>query len=509
MKKRVLIASPIRQKPNILKEFLQSLQELDHGDLQVDYFFIDDNEASRSWYYLQDFQRDGCKKFVETVTDTKTVFKCDNITHHWTRETVNRVTRHKNKQIQYALKNKYDYIFFIDSDLVLHPQTLKHLHSLNLDIVSEIFWTKWTNEEGNRVMPNVWMYDNYYLVAYDQGRKNEEEAKKEAEQWLESLRIPGVYPVGGLGACTLIKRKVLEKVDFSRIPNISFIGEDRHFCIRAMVHGFDLNVDTHYPCFHVYREEYVSLVEDWKERNKILDQRIAKPSNNKLCLAMLVRNEANRYLKQVLTSVKDFINCAVILDDASTDNTVKVCREVLSDIPLNLVSNKEPGFNNEIALRKQLWNLTVESKAEWFLLLDADEIFEPKAEIEIPKLINQNYCDTWTFRLFDMWDENHYREDNLWNAHLTYRPFLIRYQPHFEYQWNETPLHCGRMPQNVTYLPTYRSDLRIQHLGWMTKEDRIKKYFFYAEHDPKGEWGIPAQYQSILDKNPKLKLWEE
>jgi len=41
-KTRVLIASPIRQKPNILKEFLQSLSELDHGDLQVDYFFVDD-----------------------------------------------------------------------------------------------------------------------------------------------------------------------------------------------------------------------------------------------------------------------------------------------------------------------------------------------------------------------------------------------------------------------------------------------------------------------------------
>lgn len=91
-----------------------------------------------------------------------------------------------------------------------------------------------------------------------------------------------------------------------------------------------------------------------------------------------------------------------------------------------------------------------------------------------------------------MWDESHYREDHLWNANLTYRPFLIRYQPNFEYQWNEVPLHCGRIPKNVTYLPTYKSDLRIKHSGWMKKEDRIKKYFFYAEHDPDGKWGIPA-----------------
>ncbi|MCK9520004.1 MAG: glycosyltransferase family 2 protein [Dehalococcoidia bacterium] len=507
-KTRVLIASPIRQKPNILKEFLQSLSELDHGDLQVDYFFVDDNEASQSWYQLQEFKREGCNVHIETVSETKTAWKCDNETHHWNRETVDRVTRHKNKQIQYALKNKYDYIFFLDSDLVLHPNTLLHLLSLDLDIVSEIFWTQWTKDTAE--LPNIWKYDNYIFDIYEIGRKTQEESLQSSIQWVNQLRVPGVYDVGGLGACTLIKRRVLEQgVDFSRISNISFAGEDRHFCIRAVVHGFKLKVDTNYPCFHIYREEYLPNVEKWKERNRIWDKRIVKPQGNKLCLTMLVRNEANRYLREVLESAKKYIHCAVILDDASEDDTVKVCREVLNDIPLNLVSNQIPGFSNEIALRKQLWNLALESKAEWFLLLDADEIFEPKAEIEIPKLINQTYCDTWTFRLYDMWDESHYREDHLWNAHLTYRPFLIRYQPNFEYQWNETPLHCGRMPVNVTYLPTYRSDLKIKHLGWMTKEDRIKKYFFYAERDPKGEWGIPAQYQSILDKNPRLKLWEE
>jgi len=41
------------------------------------------------------------------------------------------------------------------------------------------------------------------------------------------------------------------------------------------------------------------------------------------------------------------------------------------------------------------------------------------------------------------------------------------------------------------------------------KEDRIKKYLWYMEKDPEGKYGIMAQYQSILDENPNLKLWKE
>ena len=59
------------------------------------------------------------------------------------------------------------------------------------------------------------------------------------------------------GACTLVKRKVLEAgVNYSHIPNIrdALFGEDRHFCVRAAVHGFELWVDTHVPATHLYTE---------------------------------------------------------------------------------------------------------------------------------------------------------------------------------------------------------------------------------------------------------------
>ena len=42
-------------------------------------------------------------------------------------------------------------------------------------------------------------------------------------------------------------------VSFSIIDNISFWGEDRHFCIRAEALGLKLYVDTVYPAYHIYR----------------------------------------------------------------------------------------------------------------------------------------------------------------------------------------------------------------------------------------------------------------
>jgi hypothetical protein len=108
-----------------------------------------------------------------------------------------------------------------------------------------------------------------------------------------------------------------------------------------------------------------------------------------------------------------------------------------------------------------------------------------------------------------MWDVNHYREDEYWNAHYYYQPFLIRYNKNLEYKWKETPVHCGRFPKTIYEFPFELSNLRLKHLGWSSKEIRMKKYARYQEHDPLAIYGIKEQYDSILDENPNLVEWIE
>jgi hypothetical protein len=78
------------------------------------------------------------------------------------------------------------------------------------------------------------------------------------------LHKPGVYRVGGLGACTLISRRALDAgVTYEPLYNVSWWGEDRHFCLRAVALDFELWADTHCPPFHVYREADLAGVEKW------------------------------------------------------------------------------------------------------------------------------------------------------------------------------------------------------------------------------------------------------
>lgn len=84
--------------------------------------------------------------------------------------------------------------------------------------------------------------------------------------FLNTLRRPGIYEVGGLGACTLISRRALEAgANFSKIKNLSLTGEDRHFCVRAAVLGFPLYVDTHLPAYHIYRNKDLEGVSTYRD----------------------------------------------------------------------------------------------------------------------------------------------------------------------------------------------------------------------------------------------------
>jgi glycosyltransferase involved in cell wall biosynthesis len=224
---------------------------------------------------------------------------------------------------------------------------------------------------------------------------------------------------------------------------------------------------------------------------------------------MTVRNEEQRYLKKVLESARLYIDDAVIIDDASTDNTVLLCESVLREIPHRIIRNEESKFHNEWELRRQQWDETVKNNPDWILFLDADEMFENSFAYGVKTLTQTPDCYLFSFRLYDFWDDDHYRDDDLWRAHHYYRPFMLRYKSDFAYEFAQTSQHCGRMPYNVFQLPNLISEFRVKHFGWAKREDRIIKFNRYMLLDPNGENGSMAQYLSINDENPNLIKWEE
>ncbi|WEK55853.1 MAG: hypothetical protein P0Y55_07355 [Candidatus Cohnella colombiensis] len=263
--KKVLIGSPVHQKPAILLQFLASIEALQVSEYTVDYIFMDDNDEAQSSALLSDFQIRHPKTLIVKSPST-TEYQRDDYTHYWREELIWKVAVMKDYMLRHAFEQGYEYVFLVDSDLVLHPRTLNHLIGTEKDIISNIFWTRW--QPGTIEMPQVWLQDEYSMNVkkHNQPASNEEKALQMFE-FFAKLRIPGVYEVGGLGACTLISRKALGAgVRFERIKNLSFWGEDRHFCIRASALGLSLYVDTHYPAYHIYRDSDLEGVAAFKQR---------------------------------------------------------------------------------------------------------------------------------------------------------------------------------------------------------------------------------------------------
>jgi hypothetical protein len=166
---------------------------------------------------------------------------------------------------------------------------------------------------------------------------------------------------------------------------------------------------------------------------------------------------------------------------------------------------------NESVARKKLWDLTIKNvkHGEWIICLDADEFFV-KYHLKFVNYLmiyfgkyDVSDVDSLGFKLFDMWNNNQYRSDKWWTAHLRDWCMAIRFDETREYKWSDNKLHCGRFPLNAA-LKMYTSLVPIMHLGWSTQELREEKYNRYIKVDPDNAYGIKAQYDSILDKNPNL-----
>lgn len=529
--RRILVGSPIRQSPPVLAEFLRSLTELDTTDIALDFVFVDDNDDPASSAMLAAFGVTGdvvvLPKGLEGIAYQK-----DDVTHHWLPDLFVRVAVFKDGFIARASEGGYDGLFLVDSDLVLHRQTLQRLVASGTAICSEIFWTRW--QPDGPELPQVWLRDQYSLFPLRPGESiPPDEAQRRTDAFLAQLRVPGVYEVGGLGACTLIGREALAAgVSFRTIPNLGLVGEDRHFCVRAAAMGIKLFVDTHVPALHLYRASDLERVAAYRgeiaepAETEAADEEAApaiavapraswvadgprKASGNRLVLSMLVRNEGDRFLRGVLSHAASYVDAAVIVDDASTDDTVEVCREVLRGVPHTVTTLTESLFHRESELRAIQWQATLATEPDWVLCLDADEVFEDAIRGEIRGLIDQTTWDAVAFRLYDFWDAEHYRDDEWWRAHHHYRPFLVRVLPGMPVDWPAAAQHAGRFPPGVMELPMTTSEVRLKHLGWSTHRERHRKYERYRRLDPQARLGVRQQYEAILDIEPTLRQWVE
>lgn len=221
---------------------------------------------------------------------------------------------------------------------------------------------------------------------------------------------------------------------------------------------------------------------------------------------MVGRNEEDRFLSEVITSIASIADEVVFTDDCSTDNTPFIAARAGADV----LKLEEPMFTeDEGRLRSIAWEhlCEVAKPGDWILAIDCDEILYGTEQLKGG--LEQTAYDVLGITFYHMWNDTQYRTDKLWAPVTSSR--LFRFFEGGEFR--NRKLACGSEPTYVQelirrgrFLPN--TPLRMKHLGYVRDEDKIAKYQRYMELDG-GAYHNRAHLESILDPNPTLVDWED
>lgn len=239
--KKILITAPVHQDAKVFKEYLWSLNRLN----------IPEGYTTEKHFYLHN--ADNLKKFLQP--DEYEIFKDDtevqqsDITHVWTKKNFSSVAQMRTKALEYARENNFDYIFSVDSDVILHKNTIIDLLSRNTDIIAKIYWTAWDANKPWLLMPNC----------YDSRRKS---GQITYSVGIDTYKIIGVYQTGVTGAAILISSRIFNNPLITYYP-IDMLSqsywEDFAFSCRCrcIIPDIQFYIDTVHPAKHLYRKEEI------------------------------------------------------------------------------------------------------------------------------------------------------------------------------------------------------------------------------------------------------------
>ena len=102
----------------------------------------------------------------------------------------------------------------------------------------------------------------------------------------------------------------------------------------------------------------------------------------------IVHNEEN-FIWFAITSVVDFVDKVLVWDRGSKDKTVEIIKEIIKEKG-NKVEFKEVGSTDKYEFTKMRQAQLMQSKCDWIIILDGDEIWWEDSIKKVIKEINQN-----------------------------------------------------------------------------------------------------------------------
>lgn len=174
---KILIGTPIIDRDvDILNEFLQHIKPYINKynfKYSCDILFI---------------TRVSDKKIIDTITKintSKIILKCVDHYDITDRHNFEQLARKRQNVLNYANVNNYDYVFFIDSDVMIKPNTLDLLLAANVDCCYCPINLHWSDEK---------------IIGYQNGDLFDTSSIKTHDMYIYNI-------IGGFG-CTLISKNI-------------------------------------------------------------------------------------------------------------------------------------------------------------------------------------------------------------------------------------------------------------------------------------------------------------
>lgn len=256
---KILIATPTFQDHDYcLNRFISTLKNLIYKDKDI---LIVDNSKENNYF----------EKLSKINLPNLKVLK-DNFVPN----PLDRIVSSRNIIREFFLKNNYNYLLFLDQDVIPPLNVIEQLLSHKKEIISGVYHNYFTiSGIQNVILPVIYTWANekdiqHLLKNQETFKKTDpeifEELKKSQPDLRRQLSNEEVKENKlikirdcGLG-CLLISKNVLGKIKFSL--NEKGTAEDLQFCKDARALNFEIFCDTSVKCSHLIKQGI------WEKRKK-------------------------------------------------------------------------------------------------------------------------------------------------------------------------------------------------------------------------------------------------
>lgn len=211
-----------------------------------------------------------------------------------------------------------------------------------------------------------------------------------------------------------------------------------------------------------------------------------------------IKNE-ERWIAESVQRTLDVVDKVIVLDDHSTDST----RKIVAAIPRATVVESPFTGLDEARDKDYLLAMALNTKPDWVVMLDGDEVLSRRAVEEIrPWLRQTKLSGILNFRIAYLWDTvKQERVDAVYGNFFRPRAYSLFNQTLTKFTYRRTVhggnFHCGQIPEGL--VGEHRNmKFPVKHYGYLHAADRERKWKWYNEKDPNN--AAEGQYLHVIGK---------